>query len=157
MNMKAHSERATFFRMGMRWPKGQRISVPRHCEERHYLEIVNNKVHSELTGNKRRSNLLWLTKTREPFSTFFKNSSLQTQCKEIAEEPLAGRIMPLCLAKCDDNEILPPAKGSSSGMQQYFAKFISTAYSTMPRNDECIGEGRWIRELSLQQRIEIIL
>jgi hypothetical protein len=157
MNTKAHSEEHNFFRMAMRWPKGQRISSPRHCEERHYLEIVNNKVHSELTGNKRRGNLLWLTETREIFSTVDENSFLQTQCREIAEEPLAGRIMPLCLAKCDDNEILPPAKGSSSGMKQLSTESISTLSQATPRNDEGWSGQRSLQTLRPQQRSGIIL
>jgi hypothetical protein len=157
MNTKAHSEKHDFFRMAMRWPFGQRIFFLRHCEERYCTDAKVNKVVGEVEKNKRRGNLLLLAETREIFSTVNENSFFQTQCREIAEEPLAGRIMPLCLAKCDDNEILPPAKGSSSGMKQLSTESISTLSQATPRNDKGWSGQRSLQTLRPQQRSGIIL
>jgi hypothetical protein len=128
MNKSDTPEKRESFRLGMRWPKGQRILFFRHCEERHYRELTGSKGQSELSRNKRRGNLLSLTKAREPFSIISKNSSLQTQCDEIA-----------------------------SGMRQQSFKFVLRTYSTTPRNDEEWWELRLMQSFQIKRRIEIIL
>ena len=122
------SEKLESFRRSVRWPKRQRMFFIRHCEERQYLKLVDNKVHDESKVNKRRGNLLALIQPREVFNIFCINSSLQTQCREIA-----------------------------SGMQQRLNKFISTKHLTAPRNDEIKCEGRLLQTSRIQQRIEKII
>jgi hypothetical protein len=148
MNKSDAPEKRESFRVGMRWPKGQRISILRnfvalrnHCEERQHRKIVGNKACDELKRNKRlrsqsqllreakqRSNFLSLTKAREVFNILNKNSSPQIQCREIA-----------------------------SGMQQRFTEFIFALRLTAPRNDEGKCRRRLLQTSRTQQRIEIIL
>jgi hypothetical protein len=139
MNKVFTSESITFFRMGMRWPKGQRIlcifSSIFASKSANTLPVIARSSESTrddastlFAGGYRRGNLLSLTKNQEPFNIFNKNSFLQTQCNEIA-----------------------------SGMQQLLTKFIATLCSTVPRNDEIKCEGRLLQTSRIQQRIEIIL
>jgi hypothetical protein len=58
-----------------------------------------------------------------------------TQCKEIAEKPLAGGSISL-LAKLGDDGMIRSAKGFSSGMQQCLADLTLPTPYAVPRNDE---------------------
>jgi hypothetical protein len=96
---------------------------------------------------KRRGNLPSVVNSGELFRTISKNTPLQEQNREIAEEPLVERIM-LSPPNCADNEILPPAKGFSSGMTQRCAESMFATPSTKPRND-----GMWCKVRRLQNPV----